>query len=90
MSERRERHEDRESRDVHVRHRDDEAPRAAAGGRRFEPWPWIIAALLLGMITTSLNFYRIAADNPDPEVRAPASALRTASETAPPEATSSR
>ncbi len=33
-------------------------------GRR-EPWPWILAALLLSMMSVSLTFYAVAASNPD-------------------------
>lgn len=33
--------------------------------RRFEPWPFILAAGLLFMIATSLSFYAVARANPD-------------------------
>lgn len=36
--------------------------------RRFEPWPWVLAALLGAMIVASLAFWRIAVTNPDPLV----------------------
>jgi nitrogen fixation protein FixH len=34
-------------------------------GRRIEPWPLVLVALLAAMIGTSVAFYRIAAANPD-------------------------
>lgn len=34
--------------------------------RRFEPWPWILAALLAFMIGVSISFYEIARAHPDP------------------------
>lgn len=34
--------------------------------RRIEPWPWILATLLVFMIAVSISFYRIAATHPDP------------------------
>ena len=33
-------------------------------GRR-EPWPWILAVLLLSMMSISLTFYAVASSNPD-------------------------
>lgn len=36
--------------------------------RAFEPWPWILAAMLASMIATSLGFFAIAAAHPDAEV----------------------
>ena len=36
-------------------------------GRR-EPWPWILAAMLLSMMSISIGFYAVAASNPDPLV----------------------
>ncbi|MGH0031625.1 MAG: hypothetical protein ACQGVC_17665 [Myxococcota bacterium] len=36
--------------------------------RRFEPWPWILAGLLVFMIGTSLAFYHVAATHPDPVI----------------------
>ncbi len=35
---------------------------------RREPWPWIIASLLGGMISVSLLFLATAIRNPDPTV----------------------
>ena len=45
-------------------------PEEAVGTRerRFEPWPWVVIGLLGFMISGSLTFYSIAANNPDPEV----------------------
>lgn len=36
--------------------------------RRFEPWPWALAGLLLAMIAGSLAFYAVARAHPDPLV----------------------
>lgn len=36
--------------------------------KKFEPWPWASAAMLLGMIASSLTFYAVAASHPDAEV----------------------
>lgn len=36
--------------------------------RRFEPWPFVLAALLAGMIGISVGFLRIALDHPDAPV----------------------
>jgi hypothetical protein len=41
-----------------------------ADERRREPWPWILAGLLLAMVASSLAFWWIAATHPDPRVRA--------------------
>ncbi|MCA9510413.1 MAG: hypothetical protein KC560_06880 [Myxococcales bacterium] len=40
----------------------------AAPRRRFEPWPWVLAAMLGAMIATSISFYAVAASHRDPEV----------------------
>lgn len=36
--------------------------------RRFEPWPFILAGLLVAMMTGSVSFYVIAAHHPDPVI----------------------
>lgn len=41
---------------------------SARGRTRIEPWPWILATLLLAMVTGSLAFYEVARANPDPLV----------------------
>jgi hypothetical protein len=41
-----------------------------ADERRSEPWPWILAGLLLAMIATCLAFWWIAASHPDARVYA--------------------
>jgi len=41
---------------------------STSGRTRIEPWPWILGALLLSMVTGSLAFYRVARTNPDPLV----------------------
>jgi len=49
--------------------------------RRFEPWPWVLAAMLGAMIATSISFYAVAASHRDPEVErveAPAGAVAPA------------
>jgi hypothetical protein len=40
--------------------------------RRFEPWPFLIAALLAAMIGVSVGFLRVALDHPDVDVSASA------------------
>lgn len=36
--------------------------------RRFEPWPWALAALLVAMIAGCVAFWWIATSHPDPLV----------------------
>lgn len=36
--------------------------------RRFEPWPFVLAAMLAGMIGVSIGFLRISLDHPDAPV----------------------
>jgi hypothetical protein len=36
--------------------------------RRFEPWPFLLAGLLVGMMGISVGFYVIASQHPDPVV----------------------
>jgi len=40
-------------------------PSEPSAGRRREPWPVALAALLLAMVGTSVGFYRVASRNPD-------------------------
>ena len=44
------------------------ASSATTAPRAFEPWPWILAAMLASMIATSLGFFAIASAHPDAEV----------------------
>ena len=39
-----------------------------SGSRGAGPWPWILAGLLLFMVSSSLAFLRVAISNPDPLV----------------------
>ena len=49
--------------------------------RSFEPWPWILAGMLVAMIGTSISFLFVALSHPDPEVERPA--LRSTGSTPP-------
>lgn len=40
----------------------------SGGSRRVEPWPWILTALLVFMIGTSIAFFLIARAHPDPVI----------------------